>query len=212
LWSTQPWLVGLLLLVNALTAFNFTRVFGSIFGGKVTEMSVRSPECFWPITLPMVVELGFVFHLPLILQSFHLLPAWAEMNKDVALMLIWSSIFGLSIGAVVYLGNFIQKPVQLPWKPLQDLFAYDFYTPQLYRVTIVFAVALVSQITAWIDRYIVDGVVNLVGMVTVFSGQSLKYNVSGQTQFYVLTILLGVALLGLLVSWPLLSRLSLLIG
>ncbi len=212
LWSTQPWLVGLLLVVNALTAFNFTRVFGLIFGGKLQEMSVRSPECFWPITLPMVIQLGFVFHLPLILQAFHLLPSWAELNKDVALMLVWSSIFGLSIGAVVYLGNAVPKPVQLPWKPLQDLFAYDFYTPQLYRVTIVFLVALVSQITAWIDRYIVDGVVNLVGVVTVFSGQSLKYNVSGQTQFYALTILLGVALLGLLVSWPLLSRLSLLIG
>jgi NAD(P)H-quinone oxidoreductase subunit 5 len=47
----------------------------------------------------------------------------------------------------------------------------------------------------WIDRYIVDGFVNLVGIATIFSGQSLKYNVSGQTQFYALTIILGVTLL-----------------
>jgi NAD(P)H-quinone oxidoreductase subunit 5 len=212
LWSTQPWLVGLLLVVNALTAFSLTRVFGLIFGGKPKEMTARSAECFWPITLPMVIGLGFVLHLPLILQSFSLLPSWAELNKDVALMLIWSSIFGISIGSVIYLGNALPKPVQLPWKGLQDLLAYDFYTPKLYRLSIVFAVDLVSKITAWIDRYIVDGVVNLVGLATVFSGQSLKYNVSGQTQFYALTILLGVAFLGLLMSWPLLSRLSLLIG
>jgi NAD(P)H-quinone oxidoreductase subunit 5 len=212
LWKTQPWLVGLVLLVNALTAFSFTRVFGLLFGGKLKEMSARSPECFWPITLPMVIQLGFVLHLPLILQSFSLLPSWAELDKNVALMLIWSSIFGLSIGGVVYLGNTIKKPVELPWKPLQDLLAYDFYTPKLYRVTIVSLVDLVSKATAWFDRYIIDGIVNLVGLVTVFSGQSLKYNVSGQTQFYALTILLGIALLGLLVSWPLLSRLSLLIG
>jgi NAD(P)H-quinone oxidoreductase subunit 5 len=212
LWSTQPWLVAVLLVVNALTAFSLTRVFGLIFGGKPKEMSARSPECFWPITLPMVIGLGFVLHLPLILQSFSLLPSWAELNKDVALMLIWSSIFGISIGGVIYLGNALPKPVQLPWKGLQDLLAYDFYTPKLYRLSIVFAVDLVSKITAWIDRYIVDGVVNLVGLATVFSGQSLKYNVSGQTQFYALTILLGVVFLGLLMSWPLLSRLSLLIG
>jgi NAD(P)H-quinone oxidoreductase subunit 5 len=51
-----------------------------------------------------------------------------------------------------------------------------------------------------------------VGIATVFSGQSLKYNVSGQTQFYALTILLGTALFGIILSWPLLARLSLIIG
>jgi NAD(P)H-quinone oxidoreductase subunit 5 len=40
---------------------------------------------------------------------------------------------------------------------------------------------------------VVDGLVNLVGVVTIFSGQSLKYNVSGQSQFYLLTILLGLS-------------------
>jgi NAD(P)H-quinone oxidoreductase subunit 5 len=31
--------------------------------------------------------------------------------------------------------------------------------------------------------------------VTIFSGSALKYNVTGQSQFYLLTILVGVALL-----------------
>ncbi|MGL4376483.1 MAG: NAD(P)H-quinone oxidoreductase subunit F, partial [Microcoleaceae cyanobacterium] len=64
----------------------------------------------------------------------------------------------------------------------------------------------------WFDRYLIDGVVNLVGIFTVFSGQSLKYNVSGQTQFYALTILVGIALFILVISWPLLSQLSLILG
>ncbi|MGL4501590.1 MAG: NAD(P)H-quinone oxidoreductase subunit F, partial [Planktothrix sp.] len=75
--------------------------------------------------------------------------------------------------------------------------------------TIVFAVGLVSQIVFWFDRYIVDGLVNLVGLFTVFSGQSLKYNVSGQTQFYALTILFGIAVLGMLLAWPSLSKIFL---
>jgi len=58
-----------------------------------------------------------------------------------------------------------------------------------------------SKITAWFDKYIVDGAVNLVGFATVFSGQALKYNASGQTQYYVTTILLGVVIfLGLLAT------------
>jgi len=73
-------------------------------------------------------------------------------------------------------------------------------------------VAVVSQVIFWIDRYLVDGLVNLVGLATVFSGQSLKYNVSGQTQFYALTILLGIAFLGVMVTWPVLSHLALVAG
>jgi NAD(P)H-quinone oxidoreductase subunit 5 len=91
----------------------------------------------------------------------------------------------------------------MPLKFVQDLLAYDFYIDRLYRLTIVFAVDLSSKITVWIDRYIVDGLVNLVGLVTVFSGQSLKYNTSGKTQFYALTILVGVSLMALLMIWPL---------
>jgi NAD(P)H-quinone oxidoreductase subunit 5 len=90
-------------------------------------------------------------------------------------------------------------------KFVQDLLAYDFYVDRLYRLTVVFAVGSFSQITAWIDRYLVDGLVNLVGLATVISGQSLKYSASGKTQFYALTILLGVSLLALLMSWPLIQ-------
>jgi NAD(P)H-quinone oxidoreductase subunit 5 len=137
------------------------------------------------------------------------LPSWVDLNKDVALLLIWSTIFGVSLGAVVYLGKAIPKPVQLPWKGLQDLLAYDFYTPKLYKSSIVFGVDLVSRMTSWFDQYLVDGMVNLFGLATIFSGQSLKYSNSGQLQFYVLTILLGLTGLSVWLSWPLISHLTL---
>jgi len=201
LWSTQPWLVGIILLVNALTAFSLTRVFSLIFGGQPQQMTVRSPEALWLMVLPMTVLLGFTLHVPLVLQSLSLLPSWATLNKDVALLLIWSSVFGCSISGAIYLGGTSTKPLRSIWKPLQDLLAYDFYTAKLYRLSIVFAVDTISKITAWIDRYIVDGIVNLVGLATVFSGQGLKYNVSGQSQFYMLTIVVAVTLiLGLLTT------------
>jgi NAD(P)H-quinone oxidoreductase subunit 5 len=88
------------------------------------------------------------------------------------------------------------------------LFAYDFYIDRLYRLSVVFAVDRLSRLNAWIDRYVVDGLVNLVGVATIFSGQSLKYNVSGQSQFYLLTILLGLSGLTILMLWPILTLLS----
>jgi NAD(P)H-quinone oxidoreductase subunit 5 len=52
-----------------------------------------------------------------------------------------------------------------------------------------------SKLTNWFDRYVVDGAVNLVSLATIFTGSTLKYNTSGQSQFYLLTILMGVSLL-----------------
>ncbi len=200
LWETQPWLVGVVIAVNALTAVSLTREFGLIFGGKPTQMSQRSPEAHWPMILPMMILLGVSLHLPLVLQSLSLLPDWATLNKDVALLLIWSSIFGCSITGVIYLGN-IPKPIRLPWQGLQDLIAYDFYTPKLYKMTIIFGVAKISQLADMIDRFVVDGIVNFVGLFSLLGGEGLKYSTSGQTQFYALTVLLGVGVLGMWVTW-----------
>lgn len=212
LLNHYPWLFGVLLTVNGLTAFSLTREFGLIFAGKPKEMTQRSPEGFWPLTLPMVILKGFTLHVPLLLLQWQLLPNWENINAIAAVLLVASSLIGCGVGGFIYLNNNWPKPVRLGWQPLQDLFAYDFYTPQLYRITIVFVVGLVSHIIHLFDRYLVDGFVNLVGLVTVFSGQTLKYNVSGQGQFYALTILLGLSLLGVLLCWPFFSHLSVIVS
>ena len=210
--NNYPGLWGVLLVVNSLAAFSLTRVFGLVFGGKPKQMSERSPEVHWPMALPMLLLMGFTLHVPLLLLEWQLIPGWESVNIAVIGLLILSSAIGCGLGGLIYLNDGWAKPVQFGSKAVQDVFAYDFYTQKLYRLTVVFSVDLISKFIAWFDRYIIDGVVNLVGIVTVFGGQSLKYNVSGQTQFYALTILLGVALLGIFLSWPLLSRLSLIIG
>jgi NAD(P)H-quinone oxidoreductase subunit 5 len=61
-------------------------------------------------------------------------------------------------------------------------------------------VATSARVTNWFDRYIVDGLVNLVGIGTLVGGQTLKYTTSGQSQFYILSIFSGVIILGLLMG------------
>jgi NAD(P)H-quinone oxidoreductase subunit 5 len=212
LWDSHPWLVGVLIVVNGLTAFSVTREFNLIFGGKPKQMTVRSPEALWALVLPMTFGMGFALHVPILLYKWHLLPEWENLNLTVATPLVISTLFGVGLSSFIYLNDKIPKPIELKPKALQDFFAYDLYTAQLYRVTIVFVVGLISQIVYWFDRYLVDGIINFVGLATIFSGESLKYNVSGQTQFYFLSILLGVILFVAVVCYPLLSQISLIVS
>ena len=98
-----------------------------------------------------------------------------------------------------------RSPVKLslPW--VQELLTYDFYVEKLYDKTVVWSVYQLSQVTAWIDRYVVDGLVNLVGFATILSSESLKYGTSGQMQNYVLTITIGIGVMGATVAWLFLS-------
>jgi NAD(P)H-quinone oxidoreductase subunit 5 len=202
---TDPWLAALVLAVNAMLAFGFTRVFCQVFLGQTTKFTERSPEVHYWMILPMMVVMGFVLHLPLMLSAADALPNWAEISKDSAVILTWSTVSGIALAAVIYLSPTVSKPVKLPSQALQDLFAYDFYTPQLYRNTIVGFVAISSRLLSSFDRIGIDGVGNFFGFATLFSGQTLKYSTSGQSQFYMLTIVLGLVGIGLWLCYPLLN-------
>jgi len=204
-WINSPWLVAVFLLVNSITAFGLTRVFRLVFLGKPHDKTRRAPEVAWPMAFPMVTLTIMTLLMPLLLQQLSLLPPskYQYLIQPAQLLLFGSSLLGCSLGAIVYLPRTWSRSVRVPVKFIQDLLAYDFYIDQLYRLTVIFVVNLFSEITAAIDRYVVDGLVNFVGLATVFSGQSLKYNTSGKAQFYVLTILLAVSMMALFMSWPL---------
>jgi len=110
-------------------------------------------------------------------------------------LIILSGLLGTIIGFVIPLHRTWDRPMNKSIRFVQDLLAYDFYLDKIYQYTVVAFVSTLAKITNWFDRYIIDGLVNLVSLVTIFSGNTLKYNTSGQSQFYVLTILIGVALL-----------------
>ena len=193
--------VFLVLAVNWVSAFSLMRLFGLIFAGPTQQMTIRAPEPIWFIIVPMMMMVGFTLHLPLILGSLGLLPAWADLNKDLALLLTWSTLLGGAMGAVLYVGRMMENPSRLMQRSLQNLLAYDFYTPKLYRNTVVLFVDRLSRLTDWLDRYVVDGLVNFLGLASLFGGETLKYGNTGQSQFYILTIVVGVILFGFGMSW-----------
>ncbi|MEH2236486.1 NAD(P)H-quinone oxidoreductase subunit F [Nostoc sp.] len=199
--NISPWVIGVLLLVNGLTALNLTRVFRLVFWGKPQQKTRRTPEVGWQMALPMVILTVLTLLVPLMLQQWYLLPDWESINWYLALALFTSTVVGVGLGCTVHLHKAWSRSRILAWRFLQDLLGYDFYIDRVYLVTVVSAVALLSKISAWSDRYLVDGLVNLIGFATILSGQTLKYSISGQSQGYMLTILAVVSVLGFFISW-----------
>ena len=200
-WYYEPWLVIVLLLVNALSAINLTRVYRLVFAGETRPKTRRAPEVPWPMAVPMVSLIIITLLCPLILHQLSLIPTWQYLHKATVILIIVSGIVGVAIGLKIPLERSLARSIVKPIKFTQDLLAYDFYIDRLYRVTVVFAVEKSAQFTSWFDRFVVDGIVNLVGVATLFGGEGLKYSSGGQSQLYVLTILVGVGLLVALMGW-----------
>ncbi|MFM2380635.1 MAG: dehydrogenase subunit 5 NdhF4 [Cyanobacteriota bacterium] len=216
-WAIPWWLLAVLIFVNCLSIINLTRVFRLVFLGQTQSKTHRTPEVAWPMALPMVALILIVLLAPIIpLRWDFWLSFTNPLLNNQSFTIVWgfplliaSGVIGLVIGLTVELRRAWARPTGLILRFLQDLFAYDFYLDRIYQFTVVLAVGSLSKITAWLDRYIIDGLVNLVSLATIFSGSALKYNVSGQSQFYVLTILFGIGgLIWLLLNgqWSLITN------
>ncbi|USR92510.1 NAD(P)H-quinone oxidoreductase subunit F [Phormidium yuhuli AB48] len=207
--EVSPGLVLILVLVNFLNAVSLTRVFRCVFLGEHQAKSRRSPEAPWTMAVPMVSLIIVTLLVPLMLQHWQLLLTWdgpwAFSNNPLIQfgnpLLVVSGLAGIIVGSIIPLERTNARSQKLSVRFWQDLLAYDFYIDRVYRVTVVAFVSGFSRLASAFDRYIVDGAVNLVGWVAIFSGQALKYSISGQSQSYVLTILAATGILVFLALW-----------
>ena len=203
-WDVDWWLLLLVMFVNTFSAINLTRLFRVIFLGSPQVKTRRAPEAAWQMSVPMVSLTVVTLITPLVPARWSL---WLSPNTPFPLeqpelvvqyaipLLIASGVLGCIIGSTIKVRKAWARSSNFSLRFLQDLLAYDFYIDKLYEVTVIAAVSYLAKLTSWIDRYIVDGAVNLISLATIFSGNTLKYNTSGQSQFYITTILIAVGLL-----------------
>jgi NAD(P)H-quinone oxidoreductase subunit 5 len=202
-WYDQPWLVATILLVNGLNALNLARVFRLIFLGEARQKTRRAPEVGWAMAVPIVSLTIITLLVPAIMQQVEVLPDWELVNWGATGSLVLSGLVGFMVGGLIPLERVDRRSIFPPYRQLQELLAQDFYVFQFYKFTVVAAVASLSRVSAWIDRYIVDGLVNGVGFASLFAGEGLKYSASGQSQSYMLTIVLSIGLIGAALVWSL---------
>lgn len=197
----QPFFAAVCLLTNGLTAFNLTRVYRHVFLGPPMPKTKRAPEVNWLMALPMVSLTVLVALIPALMARFDPLPGIGAIPWTVAAAVAASGLVGMAGGAVAPLNKFWSSSMIQPLRVLQDLLASDFYTDRIYRATIVAAVAGLARLTDWLDRSLVNGLVNGIGRLTLASAEGFKLGVSGQLQTYVLTVMVAIVLLLTSLQW-----------
>lgn len=202
---TSPWLVVVLFVVNGITAFGLTRIFDLVFLGPSQVKTRRVAEVPWLMAIPIVALTVITLLVPVMLYSWQLLPTWEMLDWTAAGLLALSGAIGFAVGARIYIWPnqaitvpLPPKPVRLTLKFLQDILAADLGIMEIYRFTVVLLVGNSARLVAWIDHNIVDSTVNFFGFASIFTGESLKYTITGRSQQYVLTIIIGMLLVGVL--------------
>jgi NADH-quinone oxidoreductase subunit L len=93
---------------------------------------------------------------------------------------------------ILLLANFVS-----PYR----LSAGKFYFDELYDFALVRPLRSLARLFAWLDRRVVDGIVNAIGLVPVALGNILRSLQMGLVPFYALSMVLGVLLLFLACIW-----------
>jgi len=212
LWLSDPVLVAVMLLVNGFTAFGLMRVFILVFLGKPQPKTRRVPEVIWSAAVPIVSFTVLTLLMPVVVWQWQLYPTNLSNPILEIGLLVMSGTIGVLVSCNIYIWNTYDpgatvalppRPISLAWKSVQDLLANDLYVQALYRATAVFVVGQGSRLMSWLDRFVVDGLVNLFGIASLFTGESLKYTVTGRSQQYALTILIGLLLGASWLMWTL---------
>lgn len=208
-----------LLAVSFLTAYYMTRLFAAAFLGPVTKErpEVReSPQMMtWPLIIlifPAVLA-GYVntpwnpwLHAQLGLGDPHAAIIWWIFMISIVIALL-----GIYLAYVKYsrISNpqfatneapFSGDPESKSVAPgLQKLAADRFYFDELYDLIIVKPHRKLGEILAFIDEYIVSGLVDLVSGTAVRLGYLFTRLQNGQTQTYGLITLVGLVIILLVV-------------
>ncbi|MFM8734665.1 MAG: NADH-quinone oxidoreductase subunit L [Pirellulales bacterium] len=115
---------------------------------------------------------------------------------DLAVQGSLAAAVGIVIAALGHLGRRSDGPqMERFLGPLETLFANRFYIDQLYAALVVRPLEFVATLAALADRYLVDGLVDLIARMPLVVGSVVRSLQSGLVQRYALAGVIGMLLI-----------------
>lgn len=195
------------LLTSGLTAFYMFRLYFSIFWNKPYAdhgHGTAHREAGFSMLLPLLIlgvfaaAAGFIPFGSYVSSDGKLLESHFHLSFSIAPVAL--GVGGILLAAVLY-AKANNKPDQIA-ASLGGMYkaAYrKFYIDELYLfVTKKILFNIIGRTAAWIDRNIVDGLVNLTGNATLLLSGGIKKFQSGKVQAYAIWFLGGIVVLAVL--------------
>tara|TARA_Y100001970_G_scaffold181637_1_gene221051 strand:- start:5586 stop:7613 length:2028 start_codon:yes stop_codon:yes gene_type:complete len=180
--------------------------------GNAEDQHGSLHESPWSMTFPLVflavpsIIIGFM-GLPWDSKFARLLdPEEAEMaanafNLKEFLPLAIASVFIACLGITIAYQAYFAKKINLSilfakkFPVINNFLSKKWYLDDINEKLFVKGSRKLAKEVLEVDSKVVDGVVNLTGLVTLGSGEGLKYFETGRAQFYALIVFGGVILL-----------------
>ena len=131
--------------------------------------------------------------------GFHALPP-EELTEFLVMggNSVGIGLIGLTLASLMYLSRKLDPAAIAAKIPtLYDLSKNKWYIDDIYYNVFVLGSRRLARQVLEVDYKVVDGVVNLTGLVTLLTGEGLKYLENGRAQFYALIVF--AAVLGLVI-------------
>jgi len=195
---------AMLLLAAFLTAFYMFRVvFLAFFGSRKPEAGSGKPVAhphdapfvmtgpLWLLALSaMAIGIYFTMHTPE--AEFHP-PAW------LAPAAVGVAAAGILLAWLTYQRQIVSADMLATlFAPIRAAAEHKFWLDDIYGAIYRYALLAFSRVVGWVDRYLVDGVLNVVSAWTLDGGDYLRRIQTGKVQDYVWALAFG--LLGLM-AW-----------
>ncbi len=204
LFESGHWVpYGFLMAAAFLTAFYMGRlVFLAFFGEpseKAAEAHESGPSMLVPLVLLAIPAAGLGFGASTFAglygeaYAFHVTPTGAVASA--------LALLGLGLSYLVYGSKTIGEDAFSALAPIGRLIrsgAIDRFAASLYAKN---ALALGAMV-AWVDRYVVDGLINLSASMGLTAGRKLRAVQTGNVRDYVFVLVLGMLVIS---AWSLLS-------
>jgi NADH-quinone oxidoreductase subunit L len=204
---------AMLVLAAFLTAFYMFRVVFIAFlgapaaaaGGRTGghgHDSAHAHDAPAIMTLPLWILAGLAMVIGIGLTIWHLEPEF-EAPRWLTPLAVGVALAGIVLAWLVYGLRAISADriyARLAW--IGDAAMERFWLDDLFALVYRRVILGVSAAVGWVDRYIVDGVLNVLSAGTLAAGDRLRRLQTGQAQDYVYGIALGVLLLMVWMRWP----------
>jgi NADH-quinone oxidoreductase subunit L len=114
------------------------------------------------------------------------------------------AVAGIALAWLVYQRRTIDAgKLAAAFGPIRTAALHKFWIDDLYEGVLALALLAFSRIVGWLDRYLVDGVLNVVSAWTVSAGNLLRTVQTGRAQDYVYGVAVGLLILLLWIRWAL---------